>query len=1044
MVKAGDGAERVRIGRLSTRCGIVVVVVCALLTSTCAAATLTGAVTVDGQAVAGAFVAATGTSGHAATTTDSSGTYSLSVPIGTYQLAADAPGDTPTIVGGVNALLSPNTDLRLTPSVAPLQPLPVYGGGDTVAADGTPGVFYLAGENVGDVYRTTDWGGTWTQVTVAAVDPISGLSGTGYPMQLVTSGYPGEVAVGIAGAGVFYSTDYGVTWAEVGNSPIAAGLAPQLYWGHAGSRSVLLEQIPVGGSVYDDYVAGMSAVAPAFTAMTRPYPPVGAVADGANQPWLASENSAGVISLYPLVVSATAPAVFESVAGFPTDANAVGLGGESGPGQPPSAIEASGIYDAAMTVKAPDAMAYPAPAKLATAPPCTPSDQFLPLIPPEAPVAANSGGAYGAAWADSCWLQYTSGTLSYRGGYGDNAAIDAGYDETATGAGSDGVVMLAPPPAGLSSARQDITKATASDAGFPVLPTDATATATPGLSATSAGAAILGVTASTVYATAYGPSGVSEIAAATDAGGAASADGGATFKLASDAITDAVAWWRGASGSWLLFGQAGTYRESDLATAFENWTPSTPTAAAGNVGGSTATDLGVATAPSTPGIQAVAGVPGADEAFLDADIGGDTSGTNALPEGRIDRVTLSAGPAFSDLTQIGSGIITKPGPIAYCPTSGSAPSIADVLLAIGSDPSGGALYRVTSPTSAAPVVAEVASLPGTGSGAGLASLSVDCASGTVLVASGAPGAGLLTSSDGGQSFGALAVDDPGGIPATIRAVAVTPGDPAVILVGDSAGFIQRSTDGGLTWTVVNDPQTGSNLSAAANASGGIEEIVAPPDTPPATQNGDLAREVTADRDNLVVGPGEFSGALTQPARVPTNPGPATTVSGFRMSHRRFAARGARAASARLRKAPRIAVGSAFDYRLSRAATVAIVVVHLTHGRRVGAGCEPVSRRDRSAKHCTLNEIVVLHTSGRLVHGRCATTSHSNRRAEHCTLSVEAVLVHRSHAGATTVAFSGDFGGVPLPPGAYTALLIARSGTGPASASKSTKFTVVPR
>jgi hypothetical protein len=223
------------------------------------------------------------------------------------------------------------------------------------------------------------------------------------------------------------------------------------------------------------------------------------------------------------------------------------------------------------------------------------------------------------------------------------------------------------------------------------------------------------------------------------------------------------------------------------------------------------------------GVDAIAGVPGQDAAFLGLGAVGTT--VTPGPEAAVVRVSIEPGPAFSNETQIGAGAITKPGPLAYCPASGSATSIQDVLLVISTDWLGGALYRVTGATTSSPTVTKVLDLPGTGQGNGLAALKADCGSGTVWAASSAPGAGLLESGDGGQTFSPVRVDDPDGGQEEIRAIAVTPGDPQSILVGDADGYIQSSSNGGQTWTLVNDPATDVNLSATANLTGGIWDLV---------------------------------------------------------------------------------------------------------------------------------------------------------------------------------------------------------------------------
>ena len=140
-------------------------------------------------------MAATGPGGNAGAVSDSSGAFSLTLPDGAYRLAANAPGFAATVADGVVVNGASSHDLSLTVSGAKLTPLPVFGGGGWgEAADGTPGVFYLVGLDAGKLYRTVDWGGTWTQVTVSPDDAANGLSEARSPGQLVTSGFPGEVA----------------------------------------------------------------------------------------------------------------------------------------------------------------------------------------------------------------------------------------------------------------------------------------------------------------------------------------------------------------------------------------------------------------------------------------------------------------------------------------------------------------------------------------------------------------------------------------------------------------------------------------------------------------------------------------------------------------------------------------------------------------------------------------------------------------------------------------------------------------------------------
>jgi hypothetical protein len=121
-------------------------------------------------------------------------------------------------------------------------------------------------------------------------DPANGLSSAANPDSVVTSGYPGEVAVSLhKGSGVFYSTDYGMSWHEVGNSVTGSPNGVPIQWAHAnspGSPSVIMMQ-----TATTTYVADMTAANPSFIPMTQPYAPPGqaiAVGDGADQAWLAT------------------------------------------------------------------------------------------------------------------------------------------------------------------------------------------------------------------------------------------------------------------------------------------------------------------------------------------------------------------------------------------------------------------------------------------------------------------------------------------------------------------------------------------------------------------------------------------------------------------------------------------------------------------------------------------------------------------------------------------------------------------------------------
>jgi hypothetical protein len=488
---------------------------------------------------------------------------------------------------------------------------------------------------------------------------------------------------------------------------------------------------------------------------------------------------------------------------------------------------------------------------------------------------------------------------------------------------------------------------------------------------------------------------------------------------------------------------------------------------AGNVSGSSASALG---APGADEVDALAGVPGQDLAF----IGTATNTPNR--SGSVERVSVGAGPSFSKVTSFSA--ISKPGPLAYCPRAGSAASLQDVLLVVAEDSSGGTVYRVPDASaSASPTVSESMSLPGTGMYEGQPALQVDCGSGTVLVASGGVGDGLSKSTDGGVSFTKLplrTID-------AIRAVALTPGNPQSILVGDASGIIQGSQDGGQTWTVLNNPNTGG-LNLNTPAGGQLWDLVAPPagGTPaPATsrsmsildRGAALLARPSAD---LVAGPGEFSGNLVAPSP-PQNAG-LPSIGGVAILGQRLAASkgiwkgGSTSFTYQWRDCDRagkncrnIAGAKTSTHVLGGgdvSHTLRVVVSARNAGGLASAtsaktatvvGAPTISRvslasRKFRAKQgttlrltlpvpATVTVILTQKESGRKVKGRCRANATTGRR---CTLMVrKAKLTFRGAKGRNNLKFRP----VKLSPGAYTATLTARSTASRTSKPVSFTFTI---
>ncbi len=475
-------------------CALLLAGSCAVATPGASAAILSGRVMAAGQPVARAFVAATGVAGSAAAVTDAAGAYSLTLPDGTYRVAANASGFSSLVLGKVQVSGPTGQDLALTASQANLKAVPLYGGGVDVAADGKPGVFYLLGANVGEVYRTLDWGGNWTQVTATPDDAAWGLPEAAAPQSIATSGYPGEVAVALADGSVFYSTDYGVTWSIVGGAPTTPAFdTTELLWGHAGSRSVLLLLTNRTSGIF---VADMTASLPSFARMSAAYSEGGAitVADGVDRPWVATADDSGVVRLFPLTATLIAPPATMTLSGFGRYPEAIGLGGASAPGKPPAGIVVSSLYHAAMSIKPPGSDRYPPPLDAALDGNTCRTGSDARFHSNQNRVAPNTTGSYGAAWVEGCWIQDLGDRLKTAPAGTSSVAIDSGYNATDTSPGSDAVVMVDPfLPGGGPPPYLEVTKWAASDSGNPVPPADQTLVAQPGTDPSSGGAAETGV-----------------------------------------------------------------------------------------------------------------------------------------------------------------------------------------------------------------------------------------------------------------------------------------------------------------------------------------------------------------------------------------------------------------------------------------------------------------------------------------------------------------------------------------------------------------------
>jgi photosystem II stability/assembly factor-like uncharacterized protein len=723
----------------------------------------------------------------------------------TYTVTANVPGF--GVARRIGLAAGTTANVEIAPSLSPFASAALFGGAPAgFYADGQPGVFYALTDQVPQLYRTTDWGGRWLPVSGAGDDGDRGLPASAPiadPGAVATSGWPGELAVALNGA-VFFSRDYGITWALVGG---AAAPGARLAWGHAGATSVL---VATAGD--HQLVADMTGDAPAFAAMSTDYARAAdgralAVGNGSDRPYVAVADSTGAVAVYALDASGTPGAAVMTAAGFPAGAPlAVALGGAAGATGPPTGLAVASATQVGMAVRA-------------TADPAWGAASVK-----DAGCATGHGGSFtadtGTAAGDGrgalgrCWLALAAAALTATPTATPGFAIDAGWGQTFGGTTSR-VTLRGLPRGPLKGTSIDMN-------GLPGYDPATTAAAGPA----AGGLSVAGFTAARVAAAAFGPV-ATQLAAIAEPGsgaaGFASADGGATQTLAAGTGGFAVDWFAGTSDSWLVFGAPAA--SSHVLTAFRGWTAATPAEPAPNLDGAQAGDdslllSGSGLDPAQVVATALAGASGSDVLF---------AGLSASAGGAVRRMRLTMGaadPLASEVARIGDGQITNAvHALAYCPGT-------DVLLA----GTGGGLWRVTGAAGGAPAATQVASVP---SEAVVLDVAAHCASGRVWAGT---DSGLLGSTDGGQTFAVV----PHGRPGPVRAIGVgAAAAEALIAVGD-AGAIERTLDGGATWKLVSDPVVRSFA-----APGVTSLLLGPP----------AGLGALSSRDTLIAGAGLVAAAL---------------------------------------------------------------------------------------------------------------------------------------------------------------------------------------
>jgi hypothetical protein len=606
----------------------------------------TGVVTDGVNPVAGAFVAATGAEGQATAVTDADGHYSVDqLPEGDYTVAVQASGftvGTEAVAVAGNAAVDASFALRS--SGATFSSLPFYGGQiEHLFSGGVPGLFYAATGAIPQIFRTVDYGGHWTPVSTQYDDPANGLDKwTLQPgNRVAVSGHPGEIALRM-NASVYYSRDFGATWQALPEQFPLNGSGPhEVFWGHAGDSSVLLVR---DGT--QSWRADMTQASPHLVRMTAGYgasTDVVTVADGVGAPWVAALSTSGTLTIYRLTADEPATPEGSPLTGFPNGSKLLVLSGTSTAQTPPSAVFTHGsggdvviaLKDAEDSVftAARRSAPYPMPSECAAG-----TGSFI----APASLAPTSGGARAFGTMGFCAVQDEAGTLTARQMWGgaNNIAYDAGY-------GADGDLVI------LANGNRGIAKSASVDGhGVPIFPSDQDAAA--GAGPNSGGDSVDGINVPVVADTAYGPS-ADNIATVLAAGGLgyASDDGGRTSHIAVRSGGSAVAWWQGATHSWLMFGTGG---QGTLLTAIPDWSASSPTLDQPNLVDVQASDLGFPD-PDRNGlsITALAGIPDSDTVFVGVGKGGDWSPEEEATSGALARVTLTAvpRPSASVVTPLG-------------------------------------------------------------------------------------------------------------------------------------------------------------------------------------------------------------------------------------------------------------------------------------------------------------------------------------------------------------------------------------------------------
>ena len=164
----------------------------------------------------------------------------------------------------------------------------------------------------------------------------------------------------------------------------------------------------------------------------------------------------------------------------------------------------------------------------------------------------------------------------------------------------------------------------------------------------------------------------------------------------------------------------------------------------------------------------------------------------------------------------------------YCPASSAHPAMRDVLFVATGDATGtippedtkGSLVRITGATSDSPGVTVVASVAHDAQQTMVTDVRADCAEGVVYTAS--INSFLYKSTDGGQTFAVVPIPLDPPTSGSMTAIGLNPADADDVTVATFFGTTVHSSDGGVIWTLVNDPTYQRKIA--------INDIEVPPST----------------------------------------------------------------------------------------------------------------------------------------------------------------------------------------------------------------------